>query len=357
MSYWDHPLLIDDSNFDDVWARRSDDPILVVCGSGFDPRAVSVLKRLRAATARRVDGWMIELPEDGTDLAVRPLAQANRAEIEHLVTESGGQLRRQALPDYHDTRSLGRLISRHFQQAQVIDGYGEIMVEISAMPRSVFFPLVRGVLQRAHLPDNDPLCWMGNLHVGVCENPELDGTILEEGATPMAPIGGFAAAGGERASTTIWVPVLGERAPARVKALYDELVPDETCPVLPWPARDPRRGDRLVLEYRRLLFEEIRLEPRNIIYAAERNPFDLYRTLGALHRRYSNALSALGTVAMILSAHSSKLLSVGVLLAAYERDLVVQHVSPGSYGLHASAEDLHDHNEVYDLWLTGEPYR
>lgn len=357
MSHWDHPLLVDDGSFEEVWARPSEDPILVVCGSGFDPRADSVLGRLRATTDRQLDGWMIELPEDATDLGVRPLAQANRTRIEQLVTESGGQLRRQALPDYHDARSLGRLISRHFQDSQVLDGYREVMVEISAMPRSVFFPLVRGVLQRAHLPGDDSRCWTGDLHVGVCENPELDGTILEEGTTPMAPIGGFAAAGREPASTTIWVPVLGERAPARVKALYDELMPDETCPVLPWPARDPRRGDRLVLEYRRLLFEEIRLEPRNIIYAAERNPFDLYRTLGALHTRYLTALSPLGTVSMVLSSHSSKLLSVGVLLTAYEHDLVVQHVSPGTYGLHPHAEDLRNHNEVYDLWLTGEPYR
>lgn len=357
MSHWEHPLLLDDGSFGQVWARPSDEPILVVCGSGFDPRAVTVLERLRAATDRQLDGWLIELPEDATDLAVRPLAQANRASIEQLIAASGGQLRVQELPNYHDSRSLGRLVSRHFQEAGVIDGYREVMVEISAMPRSVFFPLVRGVLERAHLSVDDPRSWPGELHVAVCENPELDGTILEEGTTPMAPIGGFAAPGREPGGTTIWVPVLGERAPVRVKALFDELEPDETCPVLPWPARDPRRGDRLVLEYRRLLFEEIRLEPRNVIYAAERNPFDLYRTLGDLHKRYLTALAPLGTVAMVLSSHSSKLLSVGVLLAAYEHDLVVQHVSPGTYGLHSGPEDIRDHDEVYDLWLTGEPYR
>jgi hypothetical protein len=300
---------------------------------------------------------MIELPEDAIDLDVRPLAEANRAEIEYLIAESGGQLRRQSLPQFNDSRSLGRLISRHFQEAAVLDAYAEVMLEISAMPRSVFFPLVRGVLQRAHLPAGNGRHWDGDLHVAVCENPEIDGHVLEEGTTAMAPIGGFAGGWGERPATTIWVPVLGERAPARVKALYDELEPDETCPVLPWPARDPRRGDRLMLEYRRLLFEEIRLEPRNVIHAAERNPFDLYRTLGALHERYSTSLRPLGSVGMVLSSHSSKLLSVGVLLTAYEHDLIVQHVSPGRYGLHDGADALRDHDEVYDLWLTGEPYR
>jgi hypothetical protein len=357
MSYWAHPLLIDDRSFDEVWARPREAPVLFVCGSGFDPRAVAALQRLRAATRRRIDGWMIELPEDATDLDVRPLAEANRAQIEQLITEGGGELRHQPLPEFNDARSLGRLISRHFQEAAVLDAYAELMLEISAMPRSVFFPLVRGVLQRAHLPDDDDRRWDGDLHVAVCENPDVDAHVLEEGTTAMAPIGGFSGGRGERPATTIWVPVLGERASARVKALYDELEPDETCPVLPWPARNPRRGDQLILEYRRLLFEEIRLEPRNVIHAAERNPFDLYRTLGALHERYSSSLRPLGTVSMVLSSHSSKLLSVGVLLTAYEHNLIVQHVSPGRYGLHDGADALRDHDEIYDLWLTGEPYR
>jgi len=357
VSHWSHPLLLDDRNFDDAWGRPVESPILFVCGSGFDPRAVAVLERLRRATTRRIDGWMIELPEDATDLDVRPLAEDNRKQIERLIAEGGGELRHQPLPAFNDSRSLGRLISRHFQESEVLDAYGEAVLEISALPRSVFFPLVRGVLERAHRPANDAQRWDGDLHVAVCENPEVDSHILEEGTTAMAPIGGFGTARGNPPKTKIWVPVLGERASARVKALYDELEPHETCPVLPWPARDPRRGDRLMLEYRRLLFEEIRLEPRNVIHAAERNPFDLYRTLAALHEQYSDALGPLGSVGMVLSSHSSKLLSVGVLLTAYEHNLVVQHVSPGRYGLHDGAEHLRDHDEIYDLWLTGEPYR
>jgi hypothetical protein len=357
MSYWAHPLLINDSGFEKAWSRDRGDPVLFVAGSGFDPRALAVLERLTATTTRRIDALIIELPENATDLAVRPLAQANRDRIRELIADNGGDTRVQVLPEYHDAKALGRLISRHFQTSQVLDAYTEVMLEISAMPRSVFFPLIRGVLERAHRPENDGQHWSGDLHVAVCENPEADESILEEGTTPMAPIGGFSGPRGAKPATTIWVPVLGERASARVKALFDELEPDETCPVLPWPARDPRRGDRLMLEYRRLLFEEIRLEPRNVIHAAERNPFDLYRTLGALHETYLQSLSPLGSVGMVLSSHSSKLLSVGVLLTAYEHDLVVQHVSPGSYGLHEGAETLRDRDEIYDLWLTGEPYR
>jgi hypothetical protein len=349
--------MISDEIFEEVWSRSSKDAILFVAGSGFDPRAVVVLERLIEATDRRVDGLVIELPEDATDLGVRSLADANRARTAELIASAGGQISNQPLPDFHDSRSLGRLISRRFQQSNVLDSYAELVLEISAMPRSVFFPLIKGVLERAHLAEEDANRWDGDFHVAVCENPEADESVLEEGTTPMAPIGGFAGAHGVAPATKIWVPVLGERASARVKRLYEELNPDETCPVVPWPARDPRRGDRLALEHRRLLFEEIRIEPRNVIHAAERNPFDLYRTLGQLHERYQQSLKPLGAVAMILSSHSSKLLSVGVLLTAYAHNLEVQHVSPGSYGLHDGAEHLRNRDEIYDLWLTGEPYR
>lgn len=357
MTYWEHPLLISEGLFADVWSRRSHDPILFVVGSGFDPRATAVLERLTDTTQRRVDGLLIRLPEDATDLDVRPRAAANRERIAELIAQAGGELREQQLPEFHDPGALGRLVSREFQRRGVLDAYREVIVEISAMPRSVFFPLIRGVLERAHAPADDERRWDGDLHVAVCENPEADESILEEGTTAMAPIGGFARPRGEDPRTTIWVPVLGEGGVARAQRLHQELDPDEVCPVLPCPARDPRRGDRIVLEYRQLLFDDIRLEPRNVIHAAERNPFDLYRTLGRLHDRYRQSLSPLGSVAMVLSSHSSKLLSVGVLLTAYEHGLEVQHVAPGNYGLHHAGEHLREHDEIFDLWVTGEPYR
>jgi hypothetical protein len=360
VSRWEHPLLLSSDGLARAWDHGEDAPLLFVAGAGFDPRATAVLERLVDVCARRVDGLLIELPQDATDLAVRPLQAANRARIGELIAGVGGDLTEQALPEFHDGRSLGRLVSHQFQRSGLLEAYGEVVLEVSAMPRSVFFPLIRGVLERAHLPAADARRWEGDLHVAVCENPQADESILEEGTTAMAPIGGFAqspSVGDPAPATRIWVPVLGERAVARVSRLHEELEPSETCPVLPWPAADPRRGDRLMLEYRQLLFEDIRLEPRNVIHAAERNPFDLYRTIGRLHERYRESLSPLGPVAMVLSSHSSKLLSLGVLLTAYEHGLEVQHVSPGTYGLHDGAEALRKHDEIFDLWLTGEPYR
>jgi hypothetical protein len=350
-----------DAGMAECWSRDRDDPILFIAGSGFDPRATCVLDRLTGLTCRRVDLALIGVPEDSTDLAVRPRSENNRLRLTGVAEATGGKVELHEARQLEDPRSLGPVISRSFQRSGTLDRYGEVIVDVSAMPRSVFFPLIRGVLVRAHLPAADERHWGGDLHVAVCENPQADSSILESGTSEAAPIGGFRAvpdeAEGQR--TTIWVPVLGEEQVVRVERLNRELAYDEICPVLPSPSEDPRRADRLMLEYRQLLIEEIEIERLNIIYAHERNPFDLYRTIGRLHDRYRLALEHLGPVSMVLSSHSSKLLSVGVLLAAYDQGLEVQHVSPTLYSLREDTDTdaLRDFDEIYDIWLTGEPYQ
>jgi hypothetical protein len=140
--------------------------------------------------------------------------------------------------------------------------------------------------------------------------------------------------------------------------LYDYLEPDEVCPILPFPSRWPRRSDDLVLEHRQLLMDRIEVEPRNLIYADETNSFDLYRTLSRLQHRYSEALKVLRPATVIVSSHASKLLSLGVLLSAYEHSLPV--VSAGAVG-YSLAEGINipaisKNDRLACLWLAGTPY-
>ena len=111
--------------------------------------------------------------------------------------------------------------------------------------------------------------------MAVCENPEADHAVFEEGADAAGPLGGF---GGptleEPWAATVWMPVLGEGKLEQLNALLEAIGPDEVIPVLPFPARDPRRSDDLLLEYRELLIDRLGIDPRNLPYAAEWNPFD-----------------------------------------------------------------------------------
>ncbi len=192
----------------------------------------------------------------------------------------------------------------------------------------------------------------------VPDNPRVDALVAGEGVQTPDALPTFSDIDPREDVKKIWVPVLGEAEAERLSALFDDINPDEICPVLPFPAADPRRADELIGEYRELLFDRIDVEPRNFIYADESNPFDVYRTLSELNDRYREALRPLGDARMVLSAHSSKLFAMGVLLTAFEHGLEVRHASPASYGVRdfGALEGLDAYDFVVDLWLTGEPY-
>ena len=137
------------------------------------------------------------------------------------------------------------------------------------------------------------------------------------------------------------------------------LKPDEICPVLPSPSVNPRRADDLIAEYRAILFDRLRVEPQNIIYASEWNPFEVYRQIYRTMERYNSALQALDKCKIVVSALLSKLLSVGALLAACEGKrnglmVGISHVETHGYRIQKqlAASDA----ELFTLWIAGECY-
>ena len=97
------------------------------------------------------------------------------------------------------------------------------------------------------------------------------------------------------------------------------------------------------------------MRPRDFIYADERNPFDVYRQIGELAADYDQSLKPLGTANTVVSTNSSKLLSLGVVLAAFEHRLGVAHVEPTTYRQGPMPVN-HEANELFEVWLTGEAY-
>jgi len=157
----------------------------------------------------------------------------------------------------------------------------------------------------------------------------------------------------------VWIPVLGEGKKEQLIRLYHHVRPDEICPVFPSPSVNPRRADDLVREYHELLFDRFRVEPPNIIYASEWNPFEVYRQVCRTIERYNSALDALGKCKVVVSVLSSKLLSVGALLAAYEAKrkgfmIGISHVETHGYRIHGDIGSCDP--ELYSLWIAGECY-
>lgn len=343
-----------DQRFKTLWTELGEEPVLIVLGGGFDPRATVCLERLLEAVVAPVSVVRLALSDQSTDPIATQLADANRRTINGLVSESSAQLEEHPFPEVQARRSAGARISREFHERGYLEGHHQVVVDISGLPRSVYFPLISGLLQSV-----ESETWRGDLHVAVAENPDADRLILSEGADAPGALGGFTGPPDDAQwAARVWIPVLGEGTFAELAALYEDIDPDEVVPVLPFPSVSPRRGDDLILEHRELLVDRIAVEPRNYMYAAESNPFDLYRAIHILHERYAAALRPLGAAKFVLSAHSSKLLSIGVLLAAFELGLQVMDVSPSRYGLAKGADPraLARGSKLHDLWLTGRPY-
>ncbi len=183
-----------------------------------------------------------------------------------------------------------------FDSKEAFAAYTDVVVDISSMPRSVYFPLIARMLYLVDHQLERPEAVV-NLHVLVAEDPGLDASIREEGIDEKADfMASFSGGFDEEAIQTpkVWLPMLGENRLTQFDRIHDRVKPDEICPVLPFPSRDPRRADDIVIDYRERLFDQHRLDGRDFIYAAERNPFEVYRQLRRTLKRYDKVFGLLG---------------------------------------------------------------
>ena len=152
----------------------------------------------------------------------------------------------------------------------------------------------------------------------------------------------------------------GEGKLGHFDRIYNLVAPDEIAPIVPFPCKNPRRSDNLILEYRRHIFDTHRIGPSNFIYVPEQNPFGVYREIRSAIQHYSNSLQTLGGCKVVLSALSSKLLSLGALLAAYElkgagHAVGIAHVHALGYNM-TNPPSRAKTGEIFEVWVTGEPY-
>ena len=288
-------------------------------------------------------------PNSDRDLLDR--AASNKQQLETLL-DSGVVDRVEIRTLSDDDRYVGgRRIVEAFNSSQLYCGFTDVVVDISALPPALYFPLLGTLLQLADRA-------FPNLHVVVSDNPTLDSSIVAEGGDRADMMVGFES-GTDRVATVnplhIWAPVLGEQAHTQLRSIADHRDWTLIHPVLPFPSRNPRRGDQLVASYHALLFDEWQTEPEDFIYADEQNPFDVYQALVNLADSVRTSLDSIGTPQILVSSHSSKLLSLGVLLAAVEARLGVVHVQPSNYFIDPEVSQESE-GELYEIWLTGEPY-
>lgn len=364
---WDPYVLADDSKFNGFWEEHLSTrkrELLFVLGRGFDPRALVALERL-ISFGSRPTVWLMAFDNGLPDSDRRSsLTEANYHGLRSLL----GQQTIVELPinigGSAYTNATSRNTRRAIQAAGELREYDDVVVDISAMPRMVAMTCVAKLLfdLDQQTRDGGPNT---NLHVVTAESVSTDlrshGSLMDH----VTNVVGFSGHLSEQTSEhvpRVWFPVMGEGQDDRLQRIQGVLDPDEICPVIPFPSRNPRRGDDIITEHRVTLFEDFQVEPANILKASEFNPFEAYRQLFGAMDRYRRALVELGGCKAFASPLSSKLLSIGTLLACYDHrygdvegarlKVGIPYVETAAYGDPDLGGDT-DY-ELYSMWIKGE---
>jgi hypothetical protein len=250
----------------------------------------------------------------------------------------------------------------------------DIVFDVSSMPRVAYLALLTGLLHRL-IPDKGRPGCLGaggiNLQVLVAEDAKLDAQIRsEDPSNDLILIPGFSSALHAESVQDwpfVWFPILGENRLGQLEKVLISSIPDlaEICPILPHPSRDPRRGDRLLVEYRRPLFDSRQTPIGNILYAHESNPFEAYRQLLGAMERYRDSMKILGGCRLVVTPLGSKLITLGAGLACFEMrpadveqnyGVAIPYAGPTRY-VAASSAFREARPEIASLLLTGSAYQ
>lgn len=366
---WRDYLLFRGDAFSSFWQTHlagDSRSLLFVLGKGFDPRTCMALRVIAELAGNSLQETMTLEFDEGDGILnqkLRDLATSNSEELEELMAGNGRSTNHRIPFRTADGRRVcARNAANVFADEDRVSAFTDIIVDISAMPRSVYFPLIARLLFF-----HDDLKRKGkgapNIHVVVAEDPTLDCQIREEGVDETAsflhPFEGEFNREATGQQPKVWIPILGESRTTQFDRIYDLVKPDEVCPVLPSPSRNPRRGDDIVMEYRDLLFDQLRIDPRNIIYSSEYNPFEVYRQIRKATLQYHEVLGLIGGCKVALSALCSKLMSLGVLLVGYDLkssdslQVGIAHIECQGYDMPSSVVPS---AEPVGVWLAGECY-
>ena len=365
---WDPYVLARGDGFGKFWQEHTGNAerkILFVIGRGYDPRALDAVRSIRSVGGEG-EVWLLAFDNGLEDSPKRSaLTEENyQALLELFPIELVKDLDISV-----DTSTQANTTARNtriaLQSAGELSDFTDVVIDISALPRMVAMTAVSKLLFDL---DNlqETTGQTINLHVTTAESLAIDRSAgrgsLSEAVTTVAGFSGSLDSQTQEHHPRVWLPVLGEGQATRLERIKEKIDPDEICPVIPFPSRESRRGDQIIAQHRQILFDDFQIEPRNILHACEYNPFEAYKQLFLAMDRYRVALSEFGGCKAFVSPLSSKLLSIGALLACYDHkrgkvgptrlEVGMPYIETAVY--HDPEIDPNSKVELYSMWIRGE---
>ncbi|MET4212828.1 hypothetical protein [Bradyrhizobium sp. LA2.1] len=341
--------------FIDEYFSQSSRHCVLVAGAGFDPRAKCIAQGLSAAMGSRVHGFFIREERGDPAVNLRELANENEAQLKAIIADA--QIAHIPIFSADDQAPIGghgvrAALEKYDWPKEVTD----IVLDMSALSTGVGFPLAKLLLEYA---EANPSV---SLHVMLVSNPELDDRIIGEPSPQVQSVRGYSGPSGGYEPlpvAQVWLPQLGRgrvETLRRIRSTLDSVY--KVCPVVPFPARNPRRVDELLAEYQAQLLNEWQVDARDIIHVSERNPLDCYRTISTLKSRYDQTVEGVFFPQLILSPFGSKVIAVGAMMAAIEHNLSVQYVETLRYEFEPieTKESGAPPDMAVHVWLHGPVY-
>ena len=352
-SRWDPCIAHRGDQFDQFLAgyfTRPDRRAFFVTGVGFDPRSCTVADRIASETIAVRALLLREIrPNPSQD-------QSDRAdENTHAILSKLADSKVETIEIFgQDGAVVGGRNIVNILRHQSLSHVTDVVVDISSLSAGTAFPMIRYFVELIVRAERQT-----NLHVVVVHDPILDNKIREISSDEPGYIHGFR--GQSTLSETddaarLWLPQLATGMRAALARLYDFVAPHDTCPILPFPATDPRFGDRLAEEYLTEFESTWSVYARNIVYADEGDPLDLYRTLLRLYDLRMPVFAETGGSMLVLSPHGSKVMALGALMAALERNLPVAYLESVGYFLTEDVGMTTVQPRILHFWLEGDVY-
>lgn len=385
---WQHYVFRRGNGVYDLWDRLFENRpvrLLYIAGRGFDTRVLVVMKQflrnLRSSGCRIEKAELVLISFTGYHLSdhLRIQTEANAQALHDFFKDIGtvSEVTVKASSAGEDDLSASNALNIGTIRVleRIVDyAHTDIILDVSSLPRVSYLALMTNILYEL-IPDRkaeNPLWANGvNFQVLVAEDPELDAKIRsEEPSNDLVVIPGFSSAlnvESFRDWPVVWFPILGEHRVSQLQKIMDSgWIPDfaEICPVLPYPSRNPRRADQLLIEYKAPLFDARSTPTTNILYAHESQPFEAYRQLYRAMDRYRESMAVIGGCRLLMTPLASKLITLGAGLACFETQPIdaaanyrvsIPYAEPTRYVVSPGAFEQ-SRSEISTMLLTGSAY-
>ena len=350
------------------YLNKGDKKIKYILGLGFDPRTLHCFKLIdKYVETNTIDYKIIEYDDPFSSInKLENLLQKNKKLLKEIVINRNfTSTTIHMLPNNENDLSVDA--SKSISQSD-LDQYTDIILDVSAMPIGVYFPIVRNILDWIKKRKiTSPTGHIINFHLVVSENSNFDKRIKEirtnDKVTYMYKFASKLHLESAKTLRKVWIPLLGENQKTQLAKIYAEIEPKEICPIFPMPSYDPYRSKNLLIDYRELLFDTFVIEPRNYIYTNENNPFETCKKIYDTAHSYYDSFKPLKGCQIIISPLSSKLLCIGALLATYElytegSNAGIIHVETQTYDVdeEIDTEKILKTSIPYSMWLAGDCY-